>query len=195
MKTAPLKIEAFEITELDSPPHRLDPIRVFIQDLAPGRGRIVIECFGESWSAFWPAMGKDATVAAFFIISPTDYLVDNLLRHQGAVAVRTFRKRDYLTRIIEAVKLGLVEEAVRKTPREKLNVVADSMADVRAFLQNRNLTLGDINLLTCPLKAIGIRLTGDVLHVASGFGDETDEPSPRTKEIINAWTTRGGTVA
>lgn len=58
-----------------------DPIRVTIDDLEPGRGRITIVCFDATFSAFWGAMGpreKPSTVAEFFCRCDEGYLASNL---------------------------------------------------------------------------------------------------------------------
>src|SRR5690606_8657631 len=35
----------------------LDPIVVYFEDYAPGRGRITVACYGDAWTAAWGAMG------------------------------------------------------------------------------------------------------------------------------------------
>lgn len=45
--------------------HKLDPITVILEDYEPGKGKIVVECYGQSWSAFWGAMSGD-DIATFF---------------------------------------------------------------------------------------------------------------------------------
>jgi hypothetical protein len=56
---------------------RLDAVNVYLDDIGKSRGRIVIECFGEAWSSFWPAMG-DRSIAQFFVDCNTHYLAKNL---------------------------------------------------------------------------------------------------------------------
>jgi hypothetical protein len=70
----------------------LDPITVFLEDIgarkhkvegAPDhtsrQGKITIECWGESWSAYWGGMG-DRTVAQFVDSCNVDYLAGCLRR-------------------------------------------------------------------------------------------------------------------
>lgn len=57
--------------------HRLDPIRVTLDDIAPGKGRICIECYGKAWASYWGAMGN-RTIAQFFIDCDNGYLIGNL---------------------------------------------------------------------------------------------------------------------
>jgi hypothetical protein len=57
----------------------LDPIRVFFENIAPGKGRVTITCFNEAWVAYWGAMGERYTVESFFVGNSPDYLVESLL--------------------------------------------------------------------------------------------------------------------
>lgn len=96
----------------------LDPIHVFIQDVAPGKGRIILECYGQAWSAFWPAMGNWG-VAEFFENAGSEYLLGCLLPPLRPRAEK--RYESYLLKIIEAVQKALREvarEAGRKAERE-----------------------------------------------------------------------------
>ncbi|MEL7340052.1 MAG: hypothetical protein AAGM67_06160 [Bacteroidota bacterium] len=61
------------ITEIES----LDPITVFLEDYVAGKGKIVIECYGKSWSSYWGAMGG-RTIAQFFCDCDEHYLISNL---------------------------------------------------------------------------------------------------------------------
>lgn len=51
----------------------LDPITAFIEDYEPGRGKITISIFGQSWTAGWGAM-SDLDVATFFASCHSGYL-------------------------------------------------------------------------------------------------------------------------
>lgn len=56
---------------------RLDPITVILEDIAPRRGKIIIECFGKSWSSYRGGMGE-RTIAQFFCACDEHYLAKNL---------------------------------------------------------------------------------------------------------------------
>ncbi|WP_375738026.1 hypothetical protein [Pseudomonas boanensis] len=88
-----MKVESTMVTKLTiTGADRLDPVSVFLEDFG-GRtialehnpnyvtrsGKITIECFGESWSAYWGGMGP-RTVAQFFTDCNVDYLVGCLAR-------------------------------------------------------------------------------------------------------------------
>lgn len=59
---------------------RLDPITVFLEDIAPSKGSITVSCFGESWTAYWPAMGENTKVADFFISASVAYIINYFSR-------------------------------------------------------------------------------------------------------------------
>ncbi len=56
---------------------KLDPVTVFVEDFSKGKGKITIECNGESWSSYWGGMGG-RTMSEFFSDCSAEYLVNNL---------------------------------------------------------------------------------------------------------------------
>ena len=70
-----INVLSFIITGVD----RLDPVRVMIENIEPGRGLITITCFGRSWNASWGSMGGD-TVQEFIKRVSNDYLIGCLDR-------------------------------------------------------------------------------------------------------------------
>ncbi|KOC21161.1 hypothetical protein GL58_10735 [Comamonas testosteroni] len=73
-----MKVEVGTITILRiSEVPRLDPIRVTLDDIGPGQGRINIESYGKAWASYWGAMGKES-IAQFFITCDNHYLIKNL---------------------------------------------------------------------------------------------------------------------
>lgn len=88
-----MNVESTQVTKMTiTGAPSLDPISVFLEDLG-GRpvtlpenpnyitrqGKITIECYGESWSAYWGGMGQ-RTVVQFFTSCSVDYLVGCLAR-------------------------------------------------------------------------------------------------------------------
>ena len=73
MKVTTGTVKRYYITELD----RIDPITCYVENYQPGKGKIIIECFGQSWSSFWGAMGT-GDLQEFFVSANSDYLVTNL---------------------------------------------------------------------------------------------------------------------
>lgn len=73
MKVESSTVQKIRITGVKS----LDPVNVYIEDFDVGRGRIVIECFGESWAHGWSAMGDDR-IREFFLACDEHYLAGKL---------------------------------------------------------------------------------------------------------------------
>lgn len=72
----PLQVERSTVTKLvitGAP--SLDPITVFLEDLAPKRGKITVSCWGKSWTAFWGGMWDGHTIAQFFCELSTCYII------------------------------------------------------------------------------------------------------------------------
>lgn len=73
-----MKIETSTVTKLTiTEVARLDPITVILEDIEPRKGKIIIECYGKSWSSYWGGMGSD-TIAQFFGSMDEHYLAKNL---------------------------------------------------------------------------------------------------------------------
>lgn len=79
----------------------LDAITVFFQDFEEGRGRVVVECYGLAWAAYFGAMGA-YTIRAFVTKAGTDYLVNKLSRPK-----QTKAEEKYLRRVVDALKASL----------------------------------------------------------------------------------------
>lgn len=88
-------------TIFDAP--KLDPVTVVLQDIAPGHGRLIVECWGEAWSAYWGGMGA-STLAEFVRDCGTDYIVSKMCRPRMLK-----REEAYLKRIVAAVQSTLTE--------------------------------------------------------------------------------------
>ncbi|ACQ92352.1 conserved hypothetical protein [Tolumonas auensis DSM 9187] len=80
MKVEKSTVTKVRLSELD----KLDPITVILENYEPGKGKIIIECYGKSWSSFWPAM-SGRSVEQFFIDCGEDYLANNLQSMQSHI--------------------------------------------------------------------------------------------------------------
>lgn len=76
MKIAESTVKKLRITEVDN----LDPLTVIAENFGPGSGKIIIECYGESWSHFWSHMGEHYTLETFFCKASDDYIAGKLCR-------------------------------------------------------------------------------------------------------------------
>lgn len=65
-----MDVLAFTVTGAE----RLDPVRVMIENIEPGKGLLTITCFGQSWNGAWGSMGGD-TVQDFVKRVSNDYLI------------------------------------------------------------------------------------------------------------------------
>lgn len=88
-----IAVEAFEIQ-----PKGLDPVRIILQDLSGGAGRLIIECYGKAWSGYWGATGSD-TLRGFLLRCDADYIANRIARVEDR---KPFAAK-YLLRIVEAV--------------------------------------------------------------------------------------------
>lgn len=78
-------VQKLNLTDLMGEPHKLDPISVILEDFEPGKGKIIIECYGQSWSAYWGGMGgKD--IASFFCRCDEHYIAGKLSGISGDIA-------------------------------------------------------------------------------------------------------------
>jgi len=87
-----LQIERTQVTKLViTGAEALDPISVILEDLGSSthksedgdrisrQGKVIIECYGESWSAYWGGMGN-RTVEQFITGESVEYVVGCLAR-------------------------------------------------------------------------------------------------------------------
>lgn len=86
MKIEQTLITKLQISDLMGEPHKLDPVSVFLEDMGvraergshkTRQGKIIIECYGKSWSSYWGSMG-DRSVAQFFSDEHSQYLIGSL---------------------------------------------------------------------------------------------------------------------
>ena len=102
MKINLVNVRAFEISDVQDS-DRLDPIQVFLQDIGPGTGRIVVECYGQAWSAYFGGAG-DKGIHEFLKHVDSHYLT-NKMRTNGCNMTKAGEKRHeaYLLRIVDVV--------------------------------------------------------------------------------------------
>ena len=79
----------------------LDPITVIFQDLEPRKGRIIVLCYGEAWTAYWNAMPQE-TVREFVVNMDAAYLENKLTSQRD-----TKKWQKYLGRIVANIKAEL----------------------------------------------------------------------------------------
>ncbi|MFT6549977.1 MAG: hypothetical protein ACJA1I_000003 [Zhongshania marina] len=76
MITRKRNTETYVLTDLE----RLDPVTVYVTNYEPGRGKIVIECYGEAWTAFWGGMSGQS-IQKFITDSHNDYVINKMVKN------------------------------------------------------------------------------------------------------------------
>ena len=73
---APIQVEQTTVTKLViTGSLNLDPITVFLEDLAPCKGKITISSWGKSWTAYWGGMWDGLNIGQFFCELNTSYII------------------------------------------------------------------------------------------------------------------------
>jgi hypothetical protein len=92
-----------------APKNGLDPINLFLLDMKPGQGRLVVTCYTEAWTCYWGAMG--GTLVEFLRQVSPDYIASNLFwgrrqrcSNRRAEALEEKYLERIATEIIEYVK-------------------------------------------------------------------------------------------
>lgn len=75
MKIEKRSTDTYVLTDID----RLHPVTVYVTNYNSGKGKIVIECYGDAWVNYWGAMG-DRNLQEFFISCDNGYILNNLLK-------------------------------------------------------------------------------------------------------------------
>lgn len=127
-----MKLTATELTKLviTDPGSHLDPIHVYLEDIGPGRGSLIVRCFDRAWYAYWGAMGtqKDGTPTTVrqFILSCDPYYVTNCLvrGNNGRITSGTQRNYDetYVLKIATAVRKAIEYQQPRPTAQRMARI-------------------------------------------------------------------------
>lgn len=93
----------------------LDPVTVVLIDVEQNKGKIIVECYGNAWSASFGGMGGKS-IAEFVSRVDADYLSGKMASHSEITAGVRWAKtqNNYRTRIAAAVIDG-----VRRRLREQ----------------------------------------------------------------------------
>lgn len=71
MKVNQSTVVRLQLTELEN----LDPILIFLEETGPRQGKIIIECYGKSWSTYFSGAGNNG-LAAFVAGLDEEYLIN-----------------------------------------------------------------------------------------------------------------------
>jgi hypothetical protein len=71
-----MNVETSTVTKLlITEVHGLDPISVYLEDLAPCKGKITVSCYDKTWHAHWGGMWDGLNVAQFFCKLNEAYII------------------------------------------------------------------------------------------------------------------------
>ena len=99
IETTQQKIQKIRLTKLNG----IDPITIYVDNISKGKGRILIECWGQVWTAYWIDMGNK-TVQEFFCVCDDDYLYSKI-----RIASRPHKEYEYVVSIIQSVRKAFQE--------------------------------------------------------------------------------------
>jgi hypothetical protein len=75
-----MKITKSQVTKIIlSGLNGLDNVAVYLEDFAPGEGKLIITCFSSSWTYYWGHMGKQHNLSSFIRKASVDYLAGKLM--------------------------------------------------------------------------------------------------------------------
>lgn len=139
MKIETTKVEKILISEID----RLDPVSVVLEDIGPGQGKIIIECYGQSWASSWGGMGKDRTIAQFFCSSSEDYLAGNLSNIESSITDEDEIKNTFKRQIVKDLREREINIYEARTMFERVEMMelSDVMTGCRNSLDDRELLI------------------------------------------------------
>ena len=95
-----ITIDYFIISDVQA----LDPVTVILKD-DDGKGKVIIECYGESWSTYFGGIGSKSLLS-FVSGLNSGYLEDRLI--SNAFHKPTKREKNYVNRIARAVIDGCI---------------------------------------------------------------------------------------
>lgn len=100
----------------------LDPITVFIENYAPGQGRMTVRVYDRAWTAAWFAM-NGRTLEQFVATCDWDYVHGNLTQGLNGRVLKYVAKsdRDYLKRTILAIQGVFQQEILEKASRSAVS--------------------------------------------------------------------------
>lgn len=85
---------------------RLDPVDLFIDNVTPTSGSLVVRCFDQAWHAWWGNHGCES-VEKFILSADIGYLTSCLIRGLDLSVRGRHTQENYLLRICAAMQDGL----------------------------------------------------------------------------------------
>lgn len=149
MKVERSLAEKIVISELE----RLDPITVYLEDFGDGKGKIVIECYRESWSAYWGSMGQ--SLVDFFAKCDVGYLAGKLSSLRPSVFAPEKIKESLKKEVLEERRKSFIDK--REARRRYRNIedlhVPEEAAEMQYASGELLEALGEDWMHSLPMKS------------------------------------------
>lgn len=114
-------VEKIRIEDINAS-HRLDPVEVIIENYGDGAGKILISCWGESWTGYWGSMGS--TVEEFFQRVDNGYLIGRMANYDSMVQ-DTDEDADFIrTLILNHRRRGMIDKQEAKEAWDYMGLYA-----------------------------------------------------------------------
>lgn len=112
-------IEKVRLTNME----KLDPIDVFWDVTSPTSGKVTINCYGKSWTSFWPAVGEKG-IKAFFKRSSNCYIIGYLDNNLESTEPDW---DEYKSILAKKARKASIEDRIRDTELEDIIYAINDM--------------------------------------------------------------------
>lgn len=122
MKIKAIQTLSLKLTDMIDSKYKLDPVTINIENIEDGKGKITVDCYGQSWSAYWGAMGANTNVQQFVASCGADYIIGCMTSMYSEIA-------DY-EGLAAVVKKNIIQERRwRSVSKEAAREAFDSVPD------------------------------------------------------------------
>jgi hypothetical protein len=137
MKVIESTVRTLKISGIES----LDLITVYLENFELGKGKITIECYGKSWSSYWPAMG--GTIEEFFMRISEDYAASNLQYMDSTTFDAEATEKAIAKEILRARKSGNLTSGEARDSLEEISGYESNMDYINSRSKAMCMILGD----------------------------------------------------
>lgn len=137
MKVIESTVRTLKISGIES----LDLITVYLENFELGKGKITIECYGKSWSSYWPAMG--GTIEEFFMRTSEDYAASNLQHMNSTTFDAEATEKAIAKEILRARKSGDLTSYEAREALETISGYESEMDYIDSRDKALKIVLGD----------------------------------------------------
>jgi len=102
----------------------LDPITLFLENFKPGEGKITINCYTSSWTAYWGSM-SGRTIEQFFADENEHYLAKNLSTIDSSVPDLDATKDHAKTELLQERRRQYIGQAEARERFDRIEDLSD----------------------------------------------------------------------